>query len=425
MPQTAASALLFTNHSGAIKQCVINSDVKNRVGTVKSIRDLKSSELFYNAIIHNFWSSFINTGEYCIQPTTYSDKVKLIQYLIDGKSYKMGGKTLSEMTKDETIELYRTTVGEASRLALENVVYFYSQLWGETLTPDQINAKLKTYTEEQLTKEAAAKELQVMVDFHYRKKKINGEEALMINEILQHQAQYADAANLRRKFATEEINFINNLVDSGVFFYTDYHDTSLYDSTYKSLSNRDKLRKSSSPVANIILHLYGDTEAKVDEYMDKWVKNGKLVLAYDNNGEAVMYKNVAGVSEINPILEKFFYTDSLLANNLRFQLTGFETNHPDKSKFTKMWDNVAKGMGITNPLISSMKTIEKMQEAEVWLVAEDVNEQYSGKIITNDPEFAASHKEYIDLRPYGISVRDLKALNESVDLHALSTSTNT
>ena len=424
VPQTAASALLFTNHSGAIKQCVINSDVKNRAGTVKSIRDLKSSELFYNAIIHNFWSSYLATGEYCIQPTTYSDKVKLIQYLIDGDSYKFGNKSLSKMNKSELIELYRTSVGEASRLALENVVYFYSQLWGETLTPDQINARLKTYDEERLTKEAHAKGLKVMVDFHYRKKKINGEEALMINEILSHQAKYSDANTLREKFRTEEINFINNLVDSGVFFYVDYHDTSLYDSTYKSLPIKERFKKSSSPVANIIRSLY-ETEAELEAYSDKWIKNGKLILAYDQNGEEVLYKNVTGVSEINPILERYFYTDTLLANNLRLQLTGFETNHPDKSKFTKMWDNVAKGLGITNPLISSVKTIESMQKAKVWLVSENVNEDYSGKIITNDPEVAASYGEFIDLRPYHISVRDLKALNESFDLHTLSTSTNT
>ena len=435
MPQTAASALLFTNHSGAIKQCVINSDIKNRAGTVKSIRDLKSSELFYNAIIHNFWSSYLSTGEYCIQPTTYSDKVKLIQYLIDGESYKFGNKTLSKMDKNELIELYRTSVGEASRLALENVVYFYQQLWGEALTPDQINARLKTYDEETLVKEAAAKKMQVMVDFHYRKKKINGKEALMINEILQHQAQYADANTLREKFRTEEVNFINNLVDSGVFFYVDYHDTSLYDSKYKSLSIREQLKKSASPVANIILSLY-ETEADVEAYSDKWIKNGKLVLAY-NGDQAVMYENVSAVTEINPILEKYFYTDTLLANNLRLQLTGFETNHPDKSKFTKMWGNIADGIGIKNDLINNKTwknskgkieatgNIERLQEAEVWLVSENVSEPYNGKIITNDPEVAASYGEFMDLRPYGISVRDLKALNESFDLHTLSTSTNT
>lgn len=419
IPQTAASALLFTNHSGAIKQCVINSDVKNRAGTVKSIRDLKASELFYNAIIHNFWSSFLNTGEYCIQPTTYSDKVKLIQYLIDGKNYKFNGKSLANMTKDETIELYRTTIGEASRLALENVVYFYSQLWGETLTPSQINARLKTYDEEQLTKEAAAKGLKVMVDFHYRKKKINGEEALMINEILEHQAQYADAATLREKFRTEEVNFINNLVDSGVFFYVDYHDTSLYDSGYKQLSIRDQLKKSSSPVANIILSLY-DTEAEVEAYSDKWIKNGKLVLAYDGD-KSILFENVSRVTEINPILEKYFYTDTLLANNLRFQLTGFETNHPDKSKFAKMWNNIAKGVQITNPLISNMKEIEAMQKAKVWLVSDGAEETYSDKIITSKPEIAEGFDNFIDLRPYGLSTTDLKALNE-LDLYELSKS---
>lgn len=421
IPQTAASALLFTNHSGAIKQCVINSDVKNRAGTVKSIRDLKASELFYNAIIHNFWSSFLNTGEYCIQPTTYSDKVKLIQYLIDGKNYKFNGKSLANMTKDETIELYRTTIGEASRLALENVVYFYSQLWGETLTPSQINARLKTYDEERLTKEAAAKGLKVMVDFHYRKKKINGEEALMINEILEHQAQYADAATLREKFRTEEVNFINNLVDSGVFFYVDYHDTSLYDSGYKQLSIRDQLKKSSSPVANIILSLY-DTEAEVEAYSDKWIKNGKLVLAYDGD-KAILFENVSRVTEINPILEKYFYTDTLLANNLRFQLTGFETNHPDKSKFAKMWNNIAKGVQIANPLISNMKEIEAMQKAKVWLVSDGAEETYSDKIITSKPEIAEGFDNFIDLRPYGLSTTNLKALNE-LDLYELSKSQN-
>lgn len=398
IPQTAASALLFTNHSGAIKQCVINSDVKNRAGTVKSIRDLKASELFYNAIIHNFWSSFLNTGEYCIQPTTYSDKVKLIQYLIDGKNYKFNGKSLANMTKDETIELYRTTIGEASRLALENVVYFYSQLWGETLTPSQINARLKTYDEERLTKEAAAKGLKVMVDFHYRKKKINGKEALMINEILEHQAQYADAATLREKFRTEEVNFINNLVDSGVFFYVDYHDTSLYDSGYKQLSIKDQLKKSSSPVANIILSLY-DTEAEVEAYSDKWIKNGKLVLAYDGD-KAILFENVSRVTEINPILEKYFYTDTLLANNLRFQLTGFETNHPDKSKFAKMWNNIAKGIGTRNQLLSSVKNIERVQDAQIiWghpaLGKTTYLTAYPDSIIDWDNEFNPVRNQFI------------------------------
>lgn len=408
IPQTATSALLFTNHSAAIKQCVINADVKNRAGKVKSIRDLKTSELFYNAIIHNFWTSFINTGEYCIQPTTYSDKVKLIQYLVDGKDYKkFGGKSLSELNTAETIELYRTSIGEASKLALDNVIYTYSKLWGAQLTIDQINQKLKSYTEEQLTREAQEKNIQLQVDFHYRRKKINGKEALLINETLAHQAQYSDRDILINKFKEEEVRFVNSLVDSGVFFYVDYHDTSLHDKNFRNLSIRQQLFKSTSPVANIITSLYS-TEAEVEEYFNgnvkegkrAWVKNGKLVLAYDKDGNPILYNNTTSVAEINPILEKYFYVDSLVANNLRFQLTGFESNHPDKSKFVKMWNNIAEVNKISNQLLSSSKNIERLQESKIiWghpaLGKTTYLMAYPDSIIEWDNEFNPIRNEFI------------------------------
>lgn len=364
-PQTAASKLLFTDHSGAIKQCVINSDVKNRAGTVKNLRDLKTSELFYNAIIHNFWSSFIKTGEYCIQPTTYSDKVKLIQYMIDGKNYRrFGRKSLSQLTKDETIELYRNSIGEASKLALENVIYTYRQLWGEKLTLQEINRRLKFYTEEKLVKEAQLKGLKVQLDLHYRVKNINGKESLLINENLVHEAKYADIEYLKQKFAKEEVTFINSLINSGILFYVDYHDTSLYNKDFSKLSIRDQLFKSSNPIANIITSLY-TTEAKVEEYASKWIKNGKLILAYDKDGKAIQFTNTDSVSEINPLLEKYFYIDSLVSNNLRLSLTGFETNHPDKSKFVKIWDNVAEANNINNEFLASSKKIERLQKAQI------------------------------------------------------------
>jgi hypothetical protein len=51
--------------------------------------------------------------------------------------------------------------------------------------------------------------LRVQVDLHYRVKKINGKEALLVSENLAHEAKYADAAYLRKKFAEEEVKFIN------------------------------------------------------------------------------------------------------------------------------------------------------------------------------------------------------------------------
>ena len=444
-PQTAASKLLFTNNSGAVKQCVINSDVKNRAGTVKSLRDLKTSELFYNAIIHNFWSSFVKTGEYCIQPTTYSDKVKLIQYMIDGKNYhRFVGRSLSQLTKDETIELYRGSIGEASKLALDNVIYTYEQLWGEKLTLQEINRRLKNYTEDRLVKEAQAKGLRVQVDLHYRVKKINGKEALLVSENLAHETKYADAAYLRNKFAEEEVKFINQLVNSGVLFYVDYHDTSLYDRDFSKLSVQDQLRKSSNPIANIITSLY-TTEAAVEEYANKWIKNGKLVLAYDKDGKAIQFTNTDNVSEINPLLEKYFYIDSLISNNLRLSLTGFETNHPDKSKFVKMWDNVAKANKITNPLIQSSELIKQLQDANVLITndktAQDgvvdldvlgeqevqeylLGNKFAKKLITSSEDLARKFSKYMDIRPYNLLLFDIMALNDSFDLYSMSLSSN-
>lgn len=368
IPRTTSSALFFTNHRKAIMQCVINSDIRNRNDTVKQIRDLKTSELFYNAIVHNFWNSYHTTGEYCIQPTTYSDKVKIIHYLINSQ-YKVNRKKLHDLSKNEVIELYRTTVGQASKLALDNLYYFYSKIFGEGLTLDQINNKLKTLTEEQLKELAFKNKLEAKLDFHYRIKEINGKKVLALNELIPYQAQYADARALKQKFVQEEINFINNLVSSGVFFYVDYHDTSLYDSSFKDIKTvSERLRRSSSPVANIIVQECNKNDGSdmndVETYASKWIKNGKLILAYDQNGKAILSENVTGISEINPLLEKYFYLDTLLSNNLRLQLTGFETNHPDKSKSISMIEQIAKDTGFQNELLTS-SNIERLQKAKI------------------------------------------------------------
>ena len=356
IPQSVSSPLLFTKDLAAIKQCVINSDVKNRAGKVKQIRDLKTSELFYNSIIHNFWMNYILTGEYCIQPTTYSDKVKLIQYLIDSKySFKgTNGKYLSNLDKSELIELYRSSIGESSRLAEQNVIHFYEQIWEEQgLTLNQINQRLKHYTKEQINQLAFDHHIEAEENFHFREHKSkDGKTYLTVNETIASQAKYSDYDTLAQKFAQEEVNFVNNLVDSGVLFYIDYHDTSMYRSDYSRLSLIEQLKMSSSPVARIILHQY-NTEPKLKEFFKKWVRNGKLVLAYNKAGKAIIHENVNDVAELNPLLEQFFYIDTLIANNIRLQLTGYSTNHPDKSKFNKMVGHIANGLGIHNQLLNN------------------------------------------------------------------------
>jgi hypothetical protein len=63
------------------------------------------------------------------------------------------------------------------------------------------------------------------------------------------------------------------------------------------------------------------------EFANKWISNtGELII------------NIGG--EVNPLLEKFFYLEGLLSNNLRLSLTGSEINHPDKSD--NLFRNIVK-----------------------------------------------------------------------------------
>lgn len=79
------------------------------------------------------------------------------------------------------------------------------------------------------------------------------------------------------------------------------------------------------------------------------MKNKKLVLARVNGQPIVNGAEIApkpgDTVELNPILEKYFFTDSLLANNLRFELTGSEIAHPDKAKID--YSDEVKKRGIT------------------------------------------------------------------------------
>ena len=87
------------------------------------------------------------------------------------------------------------------------------------------------------------------------------------------------------------------------------------------------------------LHIFLYTEngnKRKRKFFNEWVdaETGKLILAKTNNG-----KNILGIGDnynnedviLNPFLDKFFYIEGLLSNNLRMSLTGSEINHPNKA----------------------------------------------------------------------------------------------
>lgn len=354
---TATSPLLFTRDNSLVVRTVFNTDAESRTGIKKNVRNMKASELFYQSIVYNFYGNYLqdafNSKKFSqsknplyrtllTQPTTFSDKVTFVMYAInankpinvEGKSYD--DKTIWELNTDQLIDLYQDTIGAA-------YINLYSNVLDDLRTVldlpgasfEQINEALHNISENELLSKADAKGIEIQLDTHYRK--FGG--VCKFNELLYHYATdlYTDRESLVRRFNLEKINFVNDLLSSGVNFYTNYNDDS------------DEVVSGNIPsqnlISKIIDQMYPDNKDK-QVYTQQWVKNKKLVIA-KLNGQPVLSGveidvRPGDVLELNPLLEKYFYTDSLLSNNMRFELTGSEVAHPDKSKinYTEELDKI-------------------------------------------------------------------------------------
>lgn len=370
----ATSSLLFTNNDSLIAGTVFNTDAQSRMGIRKSVKDMKSGELFYSSIIHNFYGNYlqsqINPDKFdkrnkfkntlFIQPTTYSDKTTFIMYAIHGDQKLDGkkslpndeivqrsydGKTIWELNSNEIVDLYQDTIGEGYVKLYNNVLSdlrttlkklkeirekqgnphpVLSQYTDESIsnfTGEAINDVLHTISQEELLDAAAEARISLQLDTHYRK----SGDSCKLNELLYHYATdlYVNKESLLKRFEIEKTNFLNDLLLSGVNFYTAY-----YDSEDAELSRGN----SSNIVSKIINKLYKGED--LPNYKKNWISGNKLILA-KVDGKPITSRAEIEYGhdiELNPLLEKYFYTDSLLSNNLRLELTGSEVAHPDKAK---------------------------------------------------------------------------------------------
>lgn len=342
----ATSPLLFTKHNGLVVKTLFNTDAQSRRGIKKSVKDMCASELFYSSIIFNFYGNYLQDDinkklrkndlqkTVLTQPTTYSDKISFVTYAVKankpiyapGKSYD--GKTIYQLNTEETIDLYQDTVGAAYINLYNNVLDDLRTVFDmPTASFEEIDAKLHTISQEELLTLADKKGIELQLDTHYRK----FGKVCKFNELLYHYANdlYPNRENLVKRFEQEKVNFVNDLINSGVSFYTTYFDDS--DTALK--------KGSSNMISKIISAVYKTKESEL-QFRKDWIKNNKLIFAKvtDKDGNV---RDILGGKEIpdgskvelNPLFEKYFYTDSLLANNLRFELTGSEVAHPDKAKF--------------------------------------------------------------------------------------------
>lgn len=395
--QNASTNLFFVTRPEFIQGQVVNFDFQNRRGDKKNVKKLNTGELLYTHIIDSFWGlqggSITSRNKklknkWIIQPTTYSDKTKIIEYIInpdriidttENRSYK--GKTLRELTSEETTQLYADTVGNYYRQIFSDQVKKYYELFPElgtynsalTITEDQrvlYNTevaniqvrqisehlkKLNDYTIDQLNDLAKSNEIpnvknledylsklaqkkgikNFQLDTTYR---INKQGKVQFNELLDYYANYLyTPEHLAKKLEKERVNFVNDLLKENVSFYTRYFD------------REGEVTK----VSKIIEYFFTDKSTnKIDKtardnFYKNWTKDGKLILAkvahnimdpeqtsFDDIIEGKSISQLLNDESIilNPLLEEYFIKDSFVANSLRLSLTGSEIAHMSKVK---------------------------------------------------------------------------------------------
>lgn len=345
--------LLFVNQQNlVVKSDIINTDVKSRQGIIKPIKKLTAPELVFQSIIQNFYSSIILTSEYSrksknsatagaalIQASTYADKTSVILGAIDvkrklHKKYADGSKasyddkSIWELGTPQLVDLAYDTLGEfyknSYNIVLEKFTKILQKLDPASTANDvfSINKELKSYTKEEILNTAQSLGIELSEDYEY----VSRGNTISVSDVLYTFAtsSYGNKENLTKILAQQEIEFINYLLENNINFYTKYSDGS------------------SSAVGRIVDKLSSGDNPMISPSL--WVKDGKLIIAKVNGrilkaGEQIQPGDKV---EINPLLTKYFYTETVLANNFRISYVGSEVAHPVKLKIDykqKLKDN--------------------------------------------------------------------------------------
>ena len=319
----------------------IDTDVRLPNGDSKAVKNMTKSELFYHSIVNKFILPLIadsNNPYMIIQPTTYSDKTKFVNYMI---SAYMGKQNLLKATDEQLKQMYIDSIGKQYQSVLKNVLYDYAKIFnlekwynqayvvkrGKTVGINNeailtlthlIDKNLKSLSgntiselEASLNKLAKQAGVNVFVDTHYRTISSKEETYLTFNESLYNYAiNLYTKKGLDSRLKEEKLRFLNSLL--------------------RNLFIIDNIRivgKSPDPDNPWVkmLNTLGESSS--------WINSkGELILAKANGQDIVSHVPLAEGTNIvlNPILEKYFMLHSLLGNNLRLSLTGSEINHKNK-----------------------------------------------------------------------------------------------
>ena len=393
---TAQQYLLGARDSGLIAGVLINLDSSNQEKTQSKLtKTMNLTELSQQAIFHNFYDSFFGDGEtkgkYMIQPTTYSDKTKFVQYAIQAMyrtlslgdpSRKYFNKTIHQLDSEAFEELYMDTVGEFYKTIFNNTVSKLRRVLGldDTATYKDVLAELENHSnkykensERELIKLAQEKGITLYLHSDY----IVSGGRVQFNPLLDYYNNwlFSGSSNLREKFKREQLNFANDLLEANSIFYIRRLDgktnTNIGDIVDKIFKN---IKSNKFAIYSILKELGLPEDYDIDknpnaidfrsEFDKRWVDDNKLIIAkqIDKTNGRVIRNYTFGDTiptnsdvQLNPLLEHFFYANSVLGNNLRLSLTGSELSHPIKWK-SKI-PNPALGVDYSDPIYNRLESI--------------------------------------------------------------------
>lgn len=330
--------LLFVRNIRNIQGVYQDLDIASPNGDSKSIKEVSFKELTHHTIFTKFWGSYLNTNKIICQPTTYSDKSTPRSFVVNTK-FQEGSNIVDyvSLSTDDLIQRHIETIGKtyqniyvSTMAKLQEITAKAAQLYELSYDNNSWQDAFKTLTEEQLVKAAVSIGKDVELDKDYRV--VNGK--VDLNPLLEYNTMlFNDPEMLKKKFEIEKTKMIGMMLQNNFTVQVlDYRDN-------LSMFTRSRLPDTfftRTDVFNIILDacdkgIISDRKA----YFTNWVDetSGKLILAKQGSNNILELGSTFDPNsnvELNPLLDKFFYVDSLIGNNLRYSLTGFELNHPVK-----------------------------------------------------------------------------------------------
>lgn len=339
---TNADSLFFVQDSTKIRGIQHDLEATSQWQESKQLKNFSQGELFFHSVFNKFWGSYLQYGTFIIQPTAYSDKTTFINYEITKNLFGddiINDKNLKDTIVDNTIKTIGTfykNVWNSTKNKLQRLTDEYNRL--ETIKNNGVPVNytyqqmLANITEPELIKLADSIGEKVTLDADYRK----AGKHLAVNELLQYYAEelYANKGTLNAFLEQQKHLFVQNFLDNNCT----YQVINLNDSVDNYYGEKLPESISNNPIMQTILGLYKNDSKGRSAFFKNWVdaKTGKLILAKQNGLNIISNTKVDSDEDIvlNPLLDKFFYVEGFLSNNLRMSLTGSEINHPDKAKQT-------------------------------------------------------------------------------------------